>query len=99
MFPKENRRKEKGETKLDFDLQRLKAERIAKGFTQAQLAHAIGISTNAYWRKENGQRDIGMEEFTKILSVLGFNKEQLPLFFAKSVPKKEQKRVQRRKAK
>lgn len=66
---------------MKFDLQRLKAERVAQRITQAEMARKIGISTNAYWRKENGDRDIGMEEFVKILQVLGFNKKQISLFF------------------
>ncbi|CCI85319.1 hypothetical protein FC52_GL000886 [Lactobacillus pasteurii DSM 23907 = CRBIP 24.76] len=70
---------------MEFDLKRLKAERVAQGLTQAELAHKIGISTNTYWKKENGQRDIGIDEFIKIMSVLGFSKEQLPLFFTKNV--------------
>lgn len=68
---------------MKFDLQRLKGERVARGITQAQMARKIGISTNAYWRKENGERDIGMEEFVKILSVLGFEKKQISLFLQK----------------
>ncbi|WP_195589397.1 helix-turn-helix domain-containing protein [Lactobacillus paragasseri] len=74
---------------MKFDLQRLKAERVAQRITQAEMARKIGISTNAYWRKENGDRDIGMEEFVKILQVLGFNKKQISLFFAKNVHKGE----------
>lgn len=74
---------------MKFDLQRLKGERVARGITQAQMARKIGISTNAYWRKENGERDIGMEEFVKILSVLGFEKKQILLFFAKDVHNSE----------
>lgn len=74
---------------MKFDLQRLKGERVARGITQAEMAHKIGISTNAYWRKENGERDIGMEEFVKILSVLGFRKKQISLFFAKDVHSSE----------
>ncbi|WP_304402271.1 helix-turn-helix transcriptional regulator [Lactobacillus intestinalis] len=77
---------------MKFDLNRLKAERIAKGLTQAQLAKAIGLSTNAYWRKENGQRDIGIKEFLKILKVLGYSENKLPLFFKQDVDKREQKR-------
>ncbi|EFB62846.1 DNA-binding helix-turn-helix protein [Lactobacillus gasseri 224-1] len=69
---------------MKFDLQRLKGERVARGITQAQMARKIGISTNAYWRKENGERDIGMEEFVKILSVLGFEKKQISLFLQKT---------------
>lgn len=70
---------------MKFNLSRLKAERVAKGLTQAEMAKKIGISTNAYWRKEHGYRDISVEEFVKILNVLGYSKKQLPLFFDKSV--------------
>lgn len=74
---------------MKFDLKRLKGERVARGLTQAEMAHQIGISTNAYWRKENGERDICMGEFVKILKVLGFKKKQISLFFAKDIHNKE----------
>lgn len=74
---------------MKFNLRRLRAERVAKGLTQAELASKIGISRSAYVLKENGDRDIGIDEFTRILDALGFTKDQLPLFFDKSVHKKE----------
>lgn len=76
---------------MKFNLKRLRAERVAKGLTQAQMASAIGISTNAYWHKENGQRDIGVNEFVKILQVLGYSKDKLSIFFDQSDDKREQK--------
>lgn len=76
---------------MKFDLNRLKAERVARNLTQAEMAEKIGISTNTYWKKEHGYRDISMEEFIKILGVLGLSKKQLPLFFAINVDKKERK--------
>lgn len=76
---------------MKFDLSRLKAERVAKGFTQAEMAKAIGISLNAYWRKEHGQRDISVEEFIRILNALGYSKKQLPLFFDRDVDNRERK--------
>lgn len=72
---------------MKFDLQRLKGERVARGITQAEMAHKIGISTNAYWRKENGERDIGMEEFVKILNVLGILNEKKNLLKGMMIPK------------
>jgi len=66
---------------MKFDLRRLRAERVAKGLTQAQMASAIGISTNSYWRKENGQRSLGVDEFVKILQVLGYSQDKLAMFF------------------
>ena len=67
---------------MKFDLKRLKGERVARGITQAEMAHQIGISTNAYWRKENGERDIGMEEFVN-LKGLRIQKETNFAFFCK----------------
>ena len=76
---------------MKLNLNRLKAERIAKGLTQAQLAKAIGISTNAYWRKENGKRKMSTDELADILQVLGYSENKLPLFFKQDVDKREQK--------
>lgn len=83
--------RERKDGNMKFDLNRLRAERIAKGLTQAQLAKAIGISKNAYWRKENGHRDIGMKEFSRILEVLGFSINKIPLFFKQNVDEREQR--------
>lgn len=76
---------------MKFDLTRLRAERIAKGLTQEKMANRLGLSRNSYWKKENGQRDFSMKEFTKILDILGYSKKQLPIFFARSVDNQERK--------
>lgn len=76
---------------MKFDLNRLKAERVAKGFTQQDLADALGISRTAYWKKESGDSDIGLEQFLKILQILGLSKQDLPIFFANNVDKRERK--------
>lgn len=67
---------------LKFDLRRLKAERIANGLTQEDMAKGLGYeSKSTYSKKENGRSKIGIDEFTKMINVLGYDKSQIGLFF------------------
>lgn len=76
--------------KLSINLRRLRAERIAKGLTQDQMAEAMGWRTRTpYAKRENGIVSIGADELGKIASILGFSKDELGIFFTKDVPKKE----------
>lgn len=79
-----------GELKLD--LNRLKAERIAKGWDQAEFAHKLGMSRTSYSKRENGLVNISIKELAKMMSVLGFNKDKISIFFTQGVPKRELKR-------
>lgn len=76
---------------LALDLNRIKAERIAKGLTQEQMAEAMGLSNgSAYAKRESGSIDFGVNEFAKYCSVLGFDNQKLNIFFKLNVPKREQ---------
>lgn len=77
-----------GELKLN--LKRLRAERVAKGYDQAEFAHKLGMSRTTYGKRENGLVDISMSELARIMTVLGLNKDKIPIFFTQSVPKKQQ---------
>lgn len=79
-----------GELKLD--LNRLKAERIAKGWDQAEFAHKLGMSRTSYSKRENGLVNISIKELAKMMSVLWFNKDKISIFFTQSVPKRKLKR-------
>ncbi len=75
---------------MTLDLRRLKAERIAKGLTQDEMAEKMGWKTRTpYAKRENGIVSIGADELAKIAEVLGFSKEQLGIFFTTNVPKRE----------
>lgn len=79
-----------GELKLD--LNRLKAERIAKGWDQAEFAHKLGMSRTSYSKRENGLVNISIKELAKMMSVLGFNKDKISIFFTQNVPERKLKR-------
>lgn len=71
---------------LTLDLRRLKAERIAKGLTQDEMAIKMGWRTRApYAKRENGIISIGANELVKIANILGFTVDELKIFFVNDV--------------
>lgn len=75
----------------DFNLARLKAERIARGYSQQKFARALGVSYVTYNQKENGKKPISIDQFVKILEILKIPDNEINIFFTHSVHKKEQK--------
>lgn len=76
---------------MQLDLKRLKAERIAKGLSQEEMAQKMGWrNRGAYAKRENGLVDIGADELAKIGEILGYTVDKLGIFFTKNVPDSEQ---------
>ncbi len=50
----------------------IKEKRIAKGYSQAEVAKRLSISQVAYGRYELGLRDAGLDMIFKIAEVLDF---------------------------
>lgn len=75
---------------MTLDLRRLKAERIAKGLTQDEMAEAMGWKTRTpYAKRENGIVGIGADELVKLAYILGYSENDLGIFFKVNVPEKE----------
>lgn len=70
---------------MEINLNRIKAERIAAGVSQQQMAKVLGISRGAYWKRENGKTQIGVEELAKIAETVGIDKNNIGIFFKFSV--------------
>lgn len=70
---------------MKFDYNRLKAERIAKGFTVEEMANALGIAKSTYSKKENGKISVTVDDFSIISSKLEIPKEKIGIFFTPSV--------------
>lgn len=86
LFPKRNDKEES----MNLNLKRLKAERVAKGLTQDEIAKRIGLTSRVqYAKRENGTVKIDVEEFIKIIQALGYTENDLSIFFTKTVPEKE----------
>lgn len=77
---------------MTLNLKRLRAERIAKGMNQDEMAKAMGWHTrSSYAKRENGITTISATELVKMASILGYCANQLDLFFTDNVPNKERK--------
>lgn len=64
-----------------FNNKRLKAERIAKGFTLEEMGRVIDISASGYKRIEDGQRKLGVDKFAELAIKLGYDAESIHIFF------------------
>ena len=67
-----------------LNLKRLRAERIACGITQDEMAHKMGWKTRTpYAKRENGIVDIGANEFIKMAKILGYETNNLDIFYSR----------------
>lgn len=77
---------------MELNLRRIKAERIAKGYTQDVVAEKMGWkSRTPYAKRENGIVPFGADELAELGKILGYGVNELGIFFNKNVPEKEQK--------
>lgn len=76
---------------MSLNLKRLRAERIAKGYTQDYMAQQMGWNRATYAKRENGIVSLGADELARIADILGYTKNDLGIFFTINVPKKERK--------
>ena len=77
-------------TEKNFNLQRLKLERLSRNVSAKKLGEALGISANAYHKKESGMSNITVEELAIILETLDIPKRNAGIFFIHNVPDWEQ---------
>lgn len=75
---------------IKLNLNRLKAERIAKGYSQDYMAKKMGWATRTpYAKRELGLVNIGVDEFMNIANILGYSNSEIGIFFEEMVPEKE----------
>lgn len=80
----------KGGGRMNFNLQKLRYERLSRKIPQEKMAKAIGVTRPTYYKKENGAIKISVEEFFIFLDVLGIPPSEAGNFFTQNVPKREQ---------
>lgn len=56
---------------------KLRAKRVEKGFTQDEIAKALGISTATYNRYEKGHTEMTESTINKVLLILGCKYEDI----------------------
>ena len=70
---------------MEFNYNRLKGERIAKGLTVQEMADVLGVTKGTYSKKENGKIPITVEDFSIISSKLGISHNNINIFFTLNV--------------
>lgn len=70
-----------------FNTDRIKAERIAAGFTQDDVAKRMGWSRSKYSKFENGKSKTGADDLADFAEIVGAT--NMNIFFKFNVPKKE----------
>ena len=76
---------------LEFNPLRMKAERIAHGFLQEEIAKSMGISRGKYIRIEKGETSIGSDDLALFANIIGVT--DMRIFFTKSVDELERRGV------
>jgi len=71
---------------MEFDFNRLKAERIAKGYSQKEIAEKLNWSRSAYTKREKGSVSLGVDELAEIATVLGLPENRINIFFNSKIP-------------
>lgn len=66
--------------------EKLKTQRLAKGFTQELLAEKIGVKKQTISRYENSEREPNLPTAKKIANALGISLEELAATGEKVVP-------------
>lgn len=75
---------------MEINLKRLKAERIASGMTQDEVAAKMGWNTRTpYAKRENGIVSIGADELANLTLIFGLPMEKITIFFEDNVPEVE----------
>ena len=75
---------------MEFNLQKLRYERMSRKVSQEEMAKALGVTRTTYYKKENGDIRISVEEFSTILNKLGIPDDEVVNFFKVKVPEREQ---------
>lgn len=71
----------------EFDLRRMKAERIAKGISLSEMAKRLNMTAGTYSKKENGHIRINVDDLAKVIEVLELPQDKCGIFFTYKVSK------------
>ncbi|HDE9597893.1 TPA: helix-turn-helix transcriptional regulator [Staphylococcus aureus] len=70
-----------------FNVKRMKAERIAKGISISDMAKKLGMTPGTYSKKENGHIRINVDDLAKVIEVLELPQDKCGIFFTYRVSK------------
>ncbi|HGN7357893.1 TPA: helix-turn-helix transcriptional regulator [Staphylococcus aureus] len=71
----------------EFNVKRMKAERIAKGISISDMAKKLGMTPGTYSKKENGHIRINVDDLAKVIEVLELPQDKCGIFLLIEFPK------------
>lgn len=71
----------------EFNVRRMKAERIAKGISLKEMSDKLGMTQGTYSKKENGKIRVNVDDLAKIFEILELSEEGCGIFFTHRVSK------------
>ncbi|TDM47783.1 XRE family transcriptional regulator [Macrococcoides goetzii] len=74
---------------IKFNVNRLRAERIARGISLHDMAGKMEMAPSTYSKKETGLIRINVDDLAKAVSILDISDAELGIFFVKDVAKQE----------
>ena len=75
---------------MTVNLLRIKAERVANGLTQEELAKKLGWARSQYAKRENGFVSFSADELMAVVEILGITAVEIGILSSQSVPDKQQ---------
>lgn len=75
---------------MKVDLLRVKAERVAKGYTQAKMAELMGLARDQYNKRENGKISFTADELITLADLLGYGRDEIGIFVKQTVSETQQ---------
>ena len=76
-----------GAEMVEFNIRRIRAERIARGISVKEMADALDITPGTYYKKESGTIRLNVDDLAIILNVLGMSENECGIFFTHNVSK------------
>lgn len=64
-----------------INLNRLKAERIANGISEAEMGEKLDKSSSIIYKYEKGSRNLSIDNFCKMIDAMGFEAKDANIFF------------------
>lgn len=75
---------------MKVNTRRIKAERVAMGLTQEEMAKSINMTRSAYAKRENGIVSFGADDIANVASILGYS-DRMQIFFCSDRSRKATK--------
>lgn len=69
----------------EFNVRRMKAERIAKGISLKEMSEKMNMTQGTYSKKENGHIRINVDDLAKVFEILDLSQNDCGIFFTQVV--------------